>query len=290
MTQNAIIDRIRATLALILGDFCRWVLRTPPKPRQRTPIPSGKYPSLDRAFLRVDRAEKHIADFVRRTRQRGQEQINSIAFESDPNSPEYLRPNKPHSPLDPIFSVIIGEIAYNLRAALDYLIFEIAALDSGCIIDGTQFPIESSKKRFKWCVRNGWLDGLNAAHVAAIEALQPYRGNQWAIVLKNLSNPDKHRGFIPSQVQHELTFHAVDEANLEDARFREIPGAIRLTIRADGVEVYVKAILSTSIQFTDGTPVIQTLQEIKSQVARVLEAFKPDFERGRDAPQDATPL
>jgi hypothetical protein len=43
--------------------------------------------------------------------------------------------------------------------------------------------------------------------------------------------------------------------------------------------VYVKAMLATRIQFSDGSPVIETLEEIKSQVARVLETFKPDFER-----------
>ena len=58
-----------------------------------------------------------------------------------------------------------------------------------------------------------------------------------------------------------------------------MPGAIRRTVASDGTEMYVKAVLTTQIQFLDGTPIIETLEEIKSQVARVLEAFKPDFER-----------
>jgi hypothetical protein len=122
-----------------------------------------------------------------------------------------------------IFSVVIGEIVYNLRSALDYLVFELAGLDSGCIIEGTQFPIERSQKSFKWRVRGGWLDVLNAAHVAAIEALQPYRGCQWAAVLQNLSNPDKHVHLVPSQAEHELTFHIVDETHIAD--FADMPGA-----------------------------------------------------------------
>ena len=57
----------------------------------------------------------------------------------------------------------------------------------------------------------------------------------------------------------------------------------------------MKAMLTTAIQFSDGTPVIETLEIIKSKVARVLEAFKPHFERARvgdaySAPHSASPI
>jgi hypothetical protein len=58
-----------------------------------------------------------------------------------------------------------------------------------------------------------------------------------------------------------------------------MPGATRTAVAADGTEVYVKAKLVSAVQFLDGSPVIEALEEIKSQVARVLEAFKLDFER-----------
>ena len=42
------------------------------------------------------------------------------------------------------FPILVGEIIYNLRAALDYLIFELSLLDSGNEINGSipQFIIE----------------------------------------------------------------------------------------------------------------------------------------------------
>jgi len=43
------------------------------------------------------------------------------------------------------------------------------------------------------------------------------------------------------------------------------------------------------MQFSDGTPVIEALERIKSEVARLLEAFKPDFERPRRGAQGAPP-
>jgi len=113
--------------------------------------------------------------------------------------------------------------------------------------------------------------------VAAIEALQPYRGNQWAAILRDLSNPDKHRSLVPTQADHEITIHVVDRDHLAD--FSDMPGAVRSAVTADGTEVYVKALLTTSIQLRDGTPIIETLEKVKLKVAETLEAFKPEFER-----------
>ncbi|MDQ6867933.1 MAG: hypothetical protein M3178_05865 [Pseudomonadota bacterium] len=262
-----------------MGDFCRWVVRSPPTPKLRNPIPKGLIPSLDRAIARVSRAEEHLADFVRKVAQRGQEQIDAITFNPDPNNPQQFIINQVHLPMDFSFSILIGEIVYNIRSALDYLVFELAGLDSGYLIEGTQFPIEDKKKGFKRRIQGGWLDGLNSAHIAAIEALQPYRGCDWTAVLKNLSNPDKHVHLVPSRADHEFTFHGADANHVID--FRDMPGAVHSTVMSDGTEVYVKAMLTTSIQFPDGTPVIETLEILKSEVARVLEAFKPDFERAQ---------
>jgi hypothetical protein len=36
---------------------------------------------------------------------------------------------------------LVGEICYNLRSALDYLVFELAKHDSGTRQENTQFPI-----------------------------------------------------------------------------------------------------------------------------------------------------
>src|SRR5436309_1128025 len=83
-------------------------------------------PSLDDAYLRVDRAQHHMVDLEHRLR-RFSKRTNLV-----------LSPTVP-----PICSILIGETIYNQRAALDYLIYELALLDSGRIQDGTQFPIES---------------------------------------------------------------------------------------------------------------------------------------------------
>jgi len=200
-----------------------------------------------------------------------------VLVQPNPKDPNKVIVRNMKLPFDYSFSILVGEICYNLRSALDYLVYELAVLDSGFIVDGTQFPIENKRKGFEWWINRGWLDGLNAAHITAIETLQPYRGCHWTAILKDLSNPDKHRSLVPTQADRELTIHVVDRDHLDD--FRDMSGAIRRAVTSDGTEVYVKVALTTAIQLTDGTPVIETLEEIKSEVARVLQTFKPDFER-----------
>jgi Holliday junction resolvasome RuvABC endonuclease subunit len=72
-----------------------------------------------------------------------------------------------------------------------------------------------------------------------------------------------------------------------------MPGAIYSVKTFDGTDVYVKARLASTIQFTDGTPIIERLEEIKSEIAHVLEKFKPEFQGisvGAPAPTSAKGL
>ena len=52
------------------------------------------------------------------------------------------------------------------------------------------------------------------------------------------------------------------------------PGAVRQTQDATGQKVYVQFQIGLFVAFPDGTPVVQTLEELKTNVADTLEAFK----------------
>jgi hypothetical protein len=178
-----------------------------------------------------------------------------------------------HLPLDLKFSVLVGEICYNLRAALDYLVYELARLDSGSTQDDTQFIIADSPSKFEE-QRPRRLIGFSTAHAAAIERLQPYSGCKWTGALRDISNPDKHRKLTTTQAEHVMTVHVVDKDHLRD--FEDLPGKIRSVETADG-EVYVKIFLTTDLQFSDGSPVLEPLAQIHDEVARALDTFSPDF-------------
>src|SRR5438045_9762205 len=89
---------------------------------------------LDGAYARLDRAREQLTDLVLRIKCLPPPHIAEIIAHTNfhivkdfvlSNSPGEL-PELPH-----ILSVLIGEVIYNLRAALDYLVFDLAQSDSG---------------------------------------------------------------------------------------------------------------------------------------------------------------
>jgi len=182
-----------------------------------------------------------------------------------------------------IYGVLVGEVCYNLRAALDYLVYELAINDSGQLQEGTQFPIEDSPDDFavRHNLRAGrrcYLRGLNSTHIAAIERLQPYAGTYWPETLRNISNPDKHKT-LTVQFGHRSLIVLVDQG---PSGLGHLFGPVYRACVAGGREVDVQLGCDVFVLFRDGAPVVNTLQEIKTQVRNTLEAFKPEFEQGHD--------
>jgi hypothetical protein len=104
-------------------------------------------------------------------------------------------------------SVAVGEIAYNLRSALDYSVHELSRNpNSGGGYAWSQFPIEGSKHWFKvrktgvvdgkYKARAHYLKGVPDTAIDLIRQLQPCYGCGWTGELADLSNPDKHRHLV----------------------------------------------------------------------------------------------
>jgi hypothetical protein len=178
-------------------------------------------------------------------------------------------------------AVIFGEICYNLRTALDYLISHLAELDSRSPQDGTQFPIEDTPNGFAYRIKRGWLKGVNTAHVTAIERLQPYNGCNWMARLRDCSNPDKHRKFVQHLGKSQITIWHGFEQGVDLSRILGLPRRAKHPVHG---HVDVKVHIAATITFTDGTPVIESIAEIKSGVAQTLADFKPDFQRRKSRP------
>ena len=151
-------------------------------------------PSLDNAFIRVRRANQHL-DGLKIERSKlttrilgGAPMFQSVTIHPIQTDNEGITGTfiyNLHKEFMPFISILVSEAIYNLRAALDYLIYELAILDSGQIQDGTQFPIENSPRGWKFrrdgCPnkRNGipdygcYLRGISFSHKAIIKTLQP---------------------------------------------------------------------------------------------------------------------
>lgn len=230
---------------------------------------------LDGCRERVRRAEEHFAELEREAAAVFEKQAYAVPFDLD------IKP--PHSAInirlpDETFAgirlgTLVGEICYNLRAALDYLIFALAEKDSGSQQEGTQFPIMDAGKDFAGRGKT-MLSGVNAAHIAVIERLQPYNGCQWTKRLRDISNTDKHRHIVPGGGNTRITVHGLD------TDLRRVYGAVDRKAKhpLTGEEVDVKVHVAGAITFEDRTtPVIHTLHELKTQVANTLRHFEPEF-------------
>jgi hypothetical protein len=164
--------------------------------------------SLDGCRERTRRADEHFADLERETSYVFRKQAYAVPFDLDPNPPHRAinvrLPNETFAGVR--LGTLIGEICYNLRCVLDYLVYALAELDSSSPRKGTQFPIMDTAQDFAGRGKV-MLNGVHDNHIAAIENLQPYMGCNWTGRLRDLSNMDKHRHIVPGDGNSQITVH-----------------------------------------------------------------------------------
>ena len=170
-------------------------------------ILSEASPSLHGAKARVDRAGGHLAALKVELHDRCSRSKRIVAHSGGGIS---IPPEK--FSLPPLASILIGECVHNLRCALDYLVYEMAILDTGRALYGTKFPIEDSRRG--WAeffekpgmkpkdIKALWMPQLTAAHQREIEKMQPFSGCTWTHTLRSLSNPEKHRRLLKAVAEH----------------------------------------------------------------------------------------
>lgn len=243
---------------------------------------------LEGAYLRVRRANYHLFEFAELAEPILRDYSNLVRQDLKRQTSEFnetLKDNPltlsdgdvlplgripPGPRVPPELSVVAGEIVYNLRAALDYLIYELAYLHRGRPCDGTQFPIEDSKKGFKARMygsrkRPGFIQHVKPRHIAALKRLQPCYGCDWTQRLRDLSNPDKHRRLVTTAGPRiDMAIAKTTTTTLdEDTGLQKVEMDLKSTYY---------------ITFEDGANVVHTLGELGTQVAATLEQFKPEFD------------
>ena len=224
--------------------------------------------ALDGATLRVERAIKHFDELMVVFVAFREANIDKVSLKDDPGPPQSLRVFFDSSLIVPLsLSLPVSDCIHNLRAALDYVVYELAILDSGVIQDGTQFPIEDDPQVFHKRRRNTYLRGLEDKHVRVIESLQPYKGVDWTKLLASISNPDKHRHLVMlrPQLSSSVMIH-----------FTGQPGDSEFNV--NGEKMYVNKEHAFSIGFGDGqAPIVETLNSLLGHVRRTIDSFKSEF-------------
>ena len=156
---------------------------------------------------------------------------------------------------------LIGEVIQNLRSSLDYLVYELTCHDAKSVIEKTQFPVAELEKTFMEQLKRYNLIGhLSPEHIAMIVQLQPYKKCNWTKKLTDLSNPEKHK-----------TLTVV----VSPVEFRPSPGSTEAILA--GKKVDIEKDITVQVAFNDGTQVVESLEELISQVTQVLHDFRSEF-------------
>jgi hypothetical protein len=92
--------------------------------------------------------------------------------------------------------LLTSEIVQHLRAALDYLAYNLVWLDAGRPDRGGErsihFPVVRNETRWK-SEAHGRLPGVTREHLAIIREYQPFMGCRWTATLADLAMIDRHR-------------------------------------------------------------------------------------------------
>jgi hypothetical protein len=154
------------------------------------------YP-LEGVDRKLDRAEEHLNAIGKLLRPYRYGSFHVVTQYGPNSTSRELVLRLPNPGLPP--SIIIGDCLYNMRSALDHLVWQLVELNHHPAGTWNMFPICIDVLKFADDIRRKRLHGVSREAQTIIEALQPYHHRQgsghldplW--VLNELANIDKHR-------------------------------------------------------------------------------------------------
>ena len=162
----------------------------------------GVSAKIERACQSLQDLESDIRGFCENHRLQLVREIQQGIHVVDSGPPELL--------ID--YSIRAGEIAYNLRSALDHLVWQLVSANGKTPDRGNEFPIFLEEADYSKRARSK-LKGTNRHHRELIAGFQPYQSNNgvgshlW--MLHSICNIDKHRHL------NVVNLHSFSTAHLE---------------------------------------------------------------------------
>jgi hypothetical protein len=259
---------------------------------------------LDESNAKLIRAREHLGSldaevtlWLQEMRSKGEAARSRVEFDFQAG---LLTVFVDHVPLPPPhrFGLITGDVAHNLRSALDHLAWELANLYRPERVNDrtTAFPMTTSEREWLDCER--MVRHINPVHIELIKQEQPFVMNSedsarshhlaW---LSDLDNRDKHQGI------HALSYSAeafyVSPVPIRDwviagykfFDFHEEPGTkiMEVTIRQTGPDPQVNMQplpVTPSVSIRHGNEIGDTfrvLTNLSNAVGDILLRFWPQF-------------
>ena len=150
--------------------------------------------------VKVGRAKRHIRNLDLAIRAFINSNPYEVGTRTDPQTPDstiyyIVSLRETHSAIP----AIVGDVLFNLRAALDHLAYHLAWINGTRdekVLKTTYFPISDDSTKYK-AEAPGKVKGMSDAARKAIDACNPYKGgNDTLWRLHKLNNIDKHRFLV----------------------------------------------------------------------------------------------
>jgi len=214
---------------------------------------------------------------------------------------DLLVPEQPDIPLD--WSICVGEIAHNLRSALDQLVCQLAIVSElgrdwrFCEEKRTGFPIyicgPRSGKPMKERFTRKRLSYLRKPYRTTIQGFQPYkrrngqrRSPLW--LLHQMNNADKHR-VIPVVAGWIMGTSVMPRFGFTGPFTIKVGVPLKANTKIGEVssleeEMHMNRRLYSEIKFGEGCdaikglPVVGTLARIADQVSKIVKSFSGEFD------------
>jgi hypothetical protein len=149
---------------------------------------SDEKPSLTGARVKLGRAVVHLRSFEAEWQQVVDRDDYTFVHEVHAGGLNHRYRAVAVPEIDPLWALMLGDCAHNLRAALDHLARALVLADGGVPGERTLFPVQHAESRaFVW-------GGVSDEARELIEAVQPYTGSddgRRLAVIDALDNADR---------------------------------------------------------------------------------------------------
>lgn len=153
-------------------------------------------PELDGCVAKLDRAEEIFKGLYEEIRAHPEFQQFELILRPNEDHSYSVLVARPHTLPRLDWGIRLGEVVHDVRSSLDQLVAVLVVEAGARVATNHQFPICDDPDRWSKEVNDRHrLGSVEAAHVATIEAAQPYKrsGLRSLAAVRDLSNTDKHR-------------------------------------------------------------------------------------------------
>jgi len=229
------------------------------------------------ALLKIERANKHIAEIEERVRASADGYGPSFQMDSKTGE-QFLYYSPQDETLRSDIALLVGDPVHNLHCALD-VAYREAVTRVGTVGAKTKFPVLKTRKEGESALsKNAQIPESSPVFSFLVDAVKPYEGGDPDILaLHALDIRDKHQLLIPMltvtgllgvELEHENGTFTVTDIILPRQHFYREPVPLGTKLKDHGQ-------LAALITFRNGTPaegleVIQTLRRFSVKVEEIV--------------------